>query len=157
MVNKKKKKKDTEVNKYNDGKTKQNKNEFLREKKSGRSSFVDDLYSMPPSLVTMHVPQLPSFCEISMPPLNLLSFEYFCNKCMFFSFYWCYNKHVIVFETLNLTEGSTLFTCPLFPPPFTPFLLEQNLKIKVVTHFLKLSNFENMKCNLKLFWNLPWN
>jgi hypothetical protein len=48
------------------------------------------------------------------------------------------------------------FSCPLFPPPFTPFLLEQNLKIKVATYFLKPSNFENMKCNLKPFWNRPW-
>ncbi len=55
----------------------------IKEKKNGKSTIVDDLYSMPPSLVAMHAPQLPSFCETLWPPLNLLNFEYFCHKCMF--------------------------------------------------------------------------
>jgi hypothetical protein len=51
MVNKKKKnKKDTNTNRYNDGKTRQNQNIFLREKESGRFSLLDDLYSMSPLL-----------------------------------------------------------------------------------------------------------
>ncbi len=77
------------------------------------------------------------------------------NACSFLSIDVIINMWLCLKLLISL-KALPFFSCPLFPPPFTPFLLEQNLKIKVATYFLKPSNFENMKCNLKPFWNRPW-